>query len=53
MAILDLDALFVLITGNLVRGYVSWQGSENQITQAHAGGVHFQQHRRDDTWLFF
>ena len=54
-AILDLDTLFVLTTGNLRRGCGSWQAAEIQITQAHACmhacGVHFEQRRRDDTWL--
>ena len=48
---MDLDSFVVLTTGNLRRGYWSWQAAEIQITQAHAGGVHFEQHRRDDTWL--
>ena len=33
---------FVLTTGNLGRGYGSWQPAEIQITQAHSGGVHFE-----------
>ena len=32
-------------------GYGSWQTAEIQIIRAHAGGVHFEQRRRDDTWL--
>ena len=44
--------LFVSATGNLGRGYGSWQAAEIQIKPAHVGGVHFGQHRRDDTWLF-
>ena len=51
-AILDLDTFAVLTTGNLGRGYGSWQAAEIQITRAHAGGVHFEQRRRDETWLF-
>ena len=43
---------FALTTGNLGRGYGSWQAAEIQITQADACGVHFEQRRRDDTWLF-
>ena len=43
---------FVLATKNLRRCHGSWQAAEIQITQAHAGGVHSEQHRRDDTWLF-
>ena len=43
---------FVLKTGNLGRGYGSWQAAEIQITPAHAGGVHFEQRRRDDTQHF-
>ena len=39
MAILDLDTFVVLTTGNLGRGYGSWQAAEIQITQVHAGGV--------------
>ena len=45
-------ASFVLTTGNLGRGYGSWQAAEIQITPEHAGGVHFEQRRRDDTWLY-
>ena len=37
---------FVLTTGNVGRGYGSWQAAEIQITQAHAGRVHFEQHTR-------
>ena len=33
-------------------GYGIWQAAEIQITRAHAGGFHFEQRRRDDTWLF-
>ena len=40
---------FVLTTGNLGRGHESWLAAEIQITQAHAGGVHFEQRRRNDT----
>ena len=43
---------FVLTTGNLGRGYGSWQAAEIQIILAHAGGVHLEHCRRDDTWLF-
>ena len=43
---------FVLTTGNHGRGYGSWQAAEIQITPAHAGRVHFEQRRRDDTLLF-
>ena len=46
---LDLDKFVVLTTGNLGRGYGSLQAAEIQITQAHAGGVHFEQRGRDDT----
>ena len=49
---LDLDKFVVLTTQNLGQGYGSWQAAEIQITQVHAGGVHFEQHRCDDTWLF-
>ena len=52
VAILELDTFAVLTTGNLGWGYGSWQSAEIQITQMHAGGVHFEQRRRDDTWLF-
>ena len=47
---IGLDTFVVLRTGNLGRGYGSWQAAEIQITQAHAGGVHFEQRRRDDTY---
>ena len=46
---MDLDTFVVLTTGNLGRGYESLQAAEIQITRAHAGGVHFEQRRRDDT----
>ena len=48
---MDLDKFVVLTTGNLGRGYRSWQAAEIQITRKHAGGVHFEQRRRDNTWL--
>ena len=48
-AILDLHNLAVLTTGNFGRGYGSLQAAEIQITRAHAGGVHLEQRRRDDT----
>ena len=51
-AMLELARSFVLTTENLGRGYGSWQAAEIQITRAHEGGVHFEQRRRDDTWLF-
>ena len=45
--------MFVVLThGNLGRGDGSWQAAEIQNTLAHAGGVHFEQRSRDDTWLF-
>ena len=49
---MELDKFVVLTTGNLGQGYESLQAAEIQITRTHAGGVHFEQHRRDDTWLF-
>ena len=39
---------FVLTTGNLGRGYGA-EKAEIQITPVDAGGVHFEQLRRDDT----
>ena len=46
LAILELDTFVVLTTGNLRRGYGSWQAVEFQITQAHADEVHFEQRDR-------